>query len=127
MLDNLTKEIFYYSVIPVAIIAVIVLILLFVGKKKEDNYYKYNYTIKTLLLVIIGLVLPLITGYTIWIFERFLNKNTLSSNILYIVLLMFLIIALIGLLITICYKMHKSINKTDNKSSESLNTKLKEF
>jgi len=116
MFDNLTKEIFYYSLIPAGVIAIIVLLLLFVSKKKENVYYKYNYYIKIALLIIIGLVLPLITGYTIWVLERFINKNILSSNMLYIVLLVALIISLIVLLSVICNKLIKGINK----SSEAL-------
>ena len=125
MLDNLTKEIFYYSVIPVAVIAIIVLILLLIGKKKENDYYKYNYSIKIMLIIIIGLVLPLITGYTIWIYERFTDKKMLNSNILYMLMLVILIVSLISLLIIVCTKLLKSIDKP--KSNESLDAKLKEF
>ena len=111
MFDNLSKEIFIYSVIPAAVIAIIVLVLLVVGKKKENNFFKYNYFIKTLLIIIIGLVLPLITGYTIWAYERFTSRNLLSSNIFYMVLLVVLIISLIVLLVIICQKLLKGINR----------------
>lgn len=114
MFDNLTKEIFIYSAIPAGILALIVLILLLVGKKKDNNIFKYNYFIKILLILIIGLVLPLITGYTIWVFERFSNQNTLSSNWFYLVLLILLIIALIGLLITICKKLINGIKNSND-------------
>ena len=113
---ELPKEIFYYSIIPVGIIALIILVLLLIGKKKYDNYYKYNYFMKTLMLVIIGLVLPLIVGYTIWILERFINKSIISSNILYILLLIALIVLLVVLLIVICRKLIKSINGSENLS-----------
>ena len=111
MFNNLTKEIFIYSVIPAVAIALLVLIILILGKKKENIYYKYNYVVKTLLLLIIGLVLPLIMGYTIWVMERFINKNLVSSNILYIVILVILIISLIALLIMICRKLLKGIEQ----------------
>ena len=110
MFSNLTKEIIYYSVIPVAILFVIIL-LLFIGKKKDNNIYKYNYFIKVLLLIIIGLVLPLITGYSIWIYERFTNKGILSSNILYMLLLGILIVSLIVLFVYICTKIVKGIDR----------------
>ena len=125
MLNNLTKEIFYYSVIPVVVIAIIVLVLLLKDRKKENDNYKYNYTIKIMLLIIIALVLPLITGYTIWIYERFTDKKILSSNILYMVLLILLVIFLIALLVIVCNKLLKSISKP--KIDDSLDAKLKEF
>ena len=118
MFDNLTKEIFYYSLIPAGVIAIIVLILLFISKKNENVYYKYNYYIKTALLIIIGLVLPLIIGYTIWVFERFINKNLVSSNLIYMILLVALIISLIVFLIVICHKLIKGINKSNEVVSE---------
>ena len=111
MFSNLTKEIFIYSVIPAAILAVVILILLIVGKKKDNNFFKYNYFIKILLLIIIGLVLPLIIGYTIWRYESFTSKSTLGSNILYMVLLIVLIISLIVLLVVVCNKLLKSVRK----------------
>ena len=125
MFDNLTKEIFDYSVIPVAVIVIIVLILLVIGKKKDNNYFKYNYFIKILLLIIIGLVLPLITGYTIWKYEKYSIDGTLSSNIIYMILLVMLIILLIILLIVICNKLLKGIKKDETDELE--NTKKEEL
>ena len=98
-----------YSVIPVVILAIVVLLLLIIGKKKDNDYFKYNYFIKILLVIIIGLVLPLIAGYTIWICERFSGSSSLYSNLVYIALLVGLIIALIALLIVICKKFLKGI------------------
>ena len=37
--------------------------------------------------IIIAIVLPLIIGYTIWIYERFINRGLVSSNIFYMILL----------------------------------------
>lgn len=117
MLSNLTKEIFIYSLIPAAVLVFIVLLLLLVGKKKNDNFFKYNYFIKILLLLIIGLVLPLIVGYTIWVFERFMAKNLLSSNMFYVILLIVLDISLVVLLIVICRKLFKSFKSREEQLS----------
>ena len=108
MFNNLTKDIIFYSLIPFVIVAIVVFALIIVGKKKSNNYYKYDYAIKVLLFVIITLVLPLISGYTIWVFERFINRGLVSSNIMYMVLLVILIISLIVLLFTAFIKLTKS-------------------
>ena len=105
MFDNLTLEIFYYSLIPVAILAIIALLVLVFGRKKENNY-KYNYFIKILLILIIGLVLPLIVGYTVWVSRRFYLNNSLLSNIWFIIILILLIIALIILFTYISRKLY---------------------
>ena len=117
MFSNLPKEIIYYSAIPVAILMVIIIVLLLIGKKKYDNYYKYNYFIKTLSLVIVGLVLPVIIGYTIYIVERYINKNTLVSHILFVILLVILDISFIILFIIICHRLIKDI-RSDDKNKE---------
>ncbi len=118
MFNNLTKEIFCYSLIPFAIIAIMVFALIIIGKKRDNNYYKYDYFIKVLLFVIISLVLPLITGYTIWIYERFVSRGIVSSNLMYMVLLALLIIALVILLITAFIKLFKSINSKSEIANE---------
>ena len=105
MFDNLTMEIFYYSLIPVAILAIVALLILVFGRKKENNY-KYNYFIKILLILIIGLVLPLIIGYTAWIIKRYYLSNSLLPNIGFIVILVLLIIALIILFTYISRKLY---------------------
>lgn len=113
MFDNLTKEIFSYSVIPAAILVLIILVLLLAGKKKDGNYFKYNYSIKILLSITIGLVLPLITGYTIWVFLKYINRGIVMSNMLYMVLLVALIISLVILLGVICKKLYREINDVE--------------
>ena len=109
MFDNLTKEIIYYSLIPVAILAFVALILLVI-RKRSDSYYKYNYVIKTILLLIDGLVLSLLIGYSVWATMRFINNNTLSANLLYVIIFVVLNIALATLLIITCVKLYKSFN-----------------
>ncbi len=114
MFDNLTKEIIYYSLIPVAVIVFICLILLLL-KKRSENAYKYNYVTKILLMLVDSMVLSLITGYAIWATLRFIRKGTLSANILYFIIFIVLIISLIILLIVTCMKLYKDINyKEDN-------------
>ena len=113
MFNNLTKEIFIYSLIPALIIALISLLLIFISKKKGENIYKYNYIIKVFIIIIVGLVFPLITGYSIWVYERMSNLNTVSSNILYLILLAFLIISLLVLLIVTCVKLFQSLKSDE--------------
>ena len=108
MFDNLTKEIIYYSLIPVFIIAVLGLIFLIVSKLKKDSDYKYNYIIKVILLIIIGLVLPLIIGYSLWRYNNYLANGTITANIGYLILLLVLVIILVILLITISVKLYRS-------------------
>ena len=117
MFNNLTKEIMIYSLVPAFLIAIVVLLLI-ICKKKENKTYKFNYIVKVLLMVIIGLVLPLIAGYTIWIYEKFTSKDILSSNILYMILLCFLVIALVILFIINCRKLVKSFKKEELIESE---------
>ena len=114
MFDNLTKEIIYYSLIPVIILALICLVLLF-ARKKNDNYYKYNYLIKIILMLIDGMVLSLIVGYAVWAVERFIRNGTFFSNIIYVIIFILLILALTVLLILTCRKLYKNLNS--NKES----------
>ena len=118
MFDNLTMEIFYFSLIPVAVLAVVTLFILLFSRKNENNYYKYNYIIKILLIIMISLVLPLITGYTIWVFLRYLAKGILLANIIYIIILCILTIALIILLIVISRKLYNILNEEKKEVSE---------
>ena len=111
MLKNISKEIFFYSFIPVLIIAIVIIVLLILGKKKSDNYYKYNYFIKVLLSVLIGFILSLMIGYTIWVFVRLSEMGTISDNVLYLALLCVLVISLFLSLVLLLYKLHKNINE----------------
>ena len=119
MFDNLPKEIFYYSLIPVAILGIIVFILFMVGKKKYDNYYKYNYFIKILSLIIVGLVLPVIIGYTIYTVQRLIIKGTLFANIFYVIILCVLDISFIIMFIIICRRLIKNIKDDDKEDKEN--------
>lgn len=108
MFNNLSKEIIWYSVIPVIVIALIILLLIIVGKKKDDNYFQYNYGIKVLLAILVSLVLSIMAGYTIWFLGRI---SSVSKNIIYIILLFGVDIFLFILLIIIVVKLYKSINQ----------------
>lgn len=120
MFDNLTMEIFYFSLIPVAILVLIDLLLLFLSKKQKENHYKYNYFIKILLILIISLVLPLVIGYTAWLIKRYYLSNNLLPNIGFIIILILLIIALIILFIYISKKLYNRIKaKKDQKKGVS--------
>ena len=109
MFNNLTKEIIYYSLIPVAVLFLIGLIILLI-KKKSNNVYKYNYIIKVILMLIDSMVLSLIIGYSIWATLRFINNGTLASNIIHVIIFIVLIAMLIILLVTTCSKLFKSFN-----------------
>ena len=119
MFDNLTKEIIFYSLIPVVILALIGLVLVVV-KKKDEKKYKYDYLIKIILLLINGLVLPLLIGYSVWATKRFITNNTLGLNIGYVIIFTILIIALAVLLTLTTYKLYRSFSyhrKEEKKSS----------
>lgn len=116
MFDNFPQEIINYSIIPVVILAVVILIFLLLSRKNSDNRYKYNYIIRVLLLITISLVLPLITGYTIWFVLRCIDKGILVANIGYVIVLGLLIISLISMLVIICIKIYKGL---DNKKRVS--------
>ena len=107
MFDNLTREILYYSVIPFVIIAIITLFLLLKGKK-EENRYKYNYFIKMLLYIIIALVLPLITGYSFWVYKYYVDEKV---TLFYMIVLGLLIVSLVTILIIITRKIYKSFKE----------------
>ena len=109
MFNNLTKEIIYYSLIPVAVLALICLILLII-RKKENNSYKFNYVIKILLMLIDSIVLSLIIGYSIWATARFIRNGTLSSNIIYVIIFIILIFALAILLLFTCMKLYNNLS-----------------
>ncbi len=115
MFNNLTKEVILYSLIPAFIVALISLVLIIISKKNSKNFYKYDYIIKVLIIIIVGLVLPVITGYSVWVYERLSSLNTISSSILYLVLLASLIIALVSLLIIACQRLFQDL---DNKVKE---------
>lgn len=119
MFSNLTKEILYYSVAPVGVVAIIIILLLIVGKKKNDDYFKFNYAIKVLLSILIGLIFSIMTGYTIWVYERVKALETVSNNIAYLALLIVIVLALFLSLIIITYKLSKSFK--DEKQKEFQN------
>ena len=121
MFDNLTKEIFYYSVIPVAIIAVIIVLLIIIGKKKDNNYYKFNYSIKVLLSILLAFILSIMIGYTVWVYERIINLRTLGSNILYMIALGVIVVSLLLSLVIICVKLNKSFNSNSEQEKELSN------
>ncbi len=113
MLDNLNKEIIFYSIVPVVIVALIIVVLLIFGKKKNNNYFEYNYSIKVLLAILITLVLSVMTGYSIWLYERVINMGTVSQNILYMILLAVLVISLFLSLVFMFIILYKDL-KTNN-------------
>lgn len=121
MFNNLTKEIVYYSLIPVTIIALIILFLIIIGKKKSDNYYKYNYSIKVFLSILVAFILSIMIGYTIWVYERVINLGTIKGNILYMILLAIVVIALFISLVFILYKLYQSLNYSNEEEKEFQN------
>lgn len=109
MFDNLTKEIIYYSLIPVTILFISALVFLII-KKRENNSYKFNYLIKIILMLIDSAVLALIIGYSTWATARFIKMGTLASNIIYVLIFIVLIVALTVLLVITCAKLYNNIN-----------------
>lgn len=100
MFSDLTKEIILYSMIPVVVIVLIdLLLLLLMKKKKDEERFRFNYLIEISLIVANSLVLPLITGYTIWIIESFWKRGIFFNNFAYILLIIFLSLCLLALII----------------------------
>ena len=110
MFDNLPNEVIYFSMIPVVLIVLVDLIALLVMLKKEKGF-RFNYFIKISLLVANAFVLPLIGGYAIWVITKFNREGTLTNNLLYVSLLIFLWLALFVLLIWVYMKTRKELNE----------------
>ena len=117
MFSNLTKEIIYFSMIPVIVIVLLDLIAFFVMRKK-DKSLRFNYLIKISLLIANAFVLPLIGGYTIWLIERYLNAGVLVNKLLYIGLLIFLWIVLLTLFIWVYMKTIRELKEDEGNEEE---------
>lgn len=112
MFGSITTEILLLSLLPVIIIGIIDLIALLVLKKKYRNY-RFNYFFELTTIFAIGLVLPLIVGYTIWIIKTFSERGIVSSNIWYVVLLIFLSLFLFVMLIILFCKTLKNAKEDE--------------
>lgn len=112
MFDNLTKEIIYYSLIPVIILALTGLVLILM-KKKNENKHQFGYVIKVILMLIDSMVLSLLVGYSVWATARFIRNGTLFSNIVYVIIFMLLIAALIVLLVITCKRIYTSFKNKE--------------
>ena len=112
MLDNLTREIVLYSLVPVVIIVIIDFIAYFVMRKKEENErFSFNYFIKVSLIIAISFVISLIGGYDIWLIGNYIRRGILSNNIWYVALIVFLWVALLTLLIWLYLKSLKEFKE----------------
>ena len=119
MFENLTKEIVYLCFIPFICI-VVVDILAFIIMRKKDKKFRFNYFMKVSIIIAIGFVLPLIAGYTAWVIKSFSERNIISSNLWYIILLIVLTVILFVLLIIVYRLTLKDIkdDKLENKLDE---------
>ena len=116
MFSNLSKEIIIYSMIPVVVIVLIDLLLLILMKKKKDEEkFRFNYLIEVSLIMAISVVLPLITGYTIWVIESFWKRGIFFNNFAYIVLIIFLSLCLLTLIIWTYLKLLRLTGNDDIK------------
>lgn len=127
MFNNLTREIISLAVIPVIVILIVDLFFVLIFRNKDESF-RYNYFIKISLILAIAIVLPLITGYTIWIITSFLERNIFSSNLWYIGLLIFLTICLLVLLIWVYLKSLRRLiyDSIDDEKKEELKEKTSE-
>lgn len=121
MFDNLTKEIIFLSVVPVAVILLADLIAFIFLRSKENQKFRFNYFIKISIILAISFVLPLIIGYTLWVIVSFSAKKILYDNIMYIALLIFLSLCLFVLLIWIYLKSIKYMNSHNELEVEEEN------
>ena len=113
MFENLTKEIILLSLVPVVIIGIANLVAFFVIKRKYRNY-RFNYFFKLSSIIAMSFVLPLIAGYTVWVFKIFSQKGIIGSNIPYLILIVFLWVFLF-LLLAFLYKKTKNNALEDEK------------
>lgn len=109
MSGSLTKEIIFYSIVPISIVTGIIFILLL--KEKKNNNYKYDSLIKVLLTVLIGLILSIMIGYTLWVYKRTMILDTMSQNMIFMILLAIVVILLFILLVAIFFKLYKNIDQ----------------
>lgn len=109
MSGSLTKEIIFYSIVPISIVTGIIFILLL--KEKKNNNYKYDSLIKVLLTVLIGLILSIMIGYTLWVYKRTMILDTMSQNTIFMILLAIVVILLFILLVAIFFKLYKNIGQ----------------
>lgn len=101
----LTKEIIWYSFVPDLIALLLMIIAFFIWKKKEKyRTVNFNFFIKLMITIMICATLPLITGYTFWVIEMFINKGVLLEHIMYVILIIFLSLGLLALLIWVYLK-----------------------
>ena len=112
MFDNLAKEIIYYSLVPVWVLELICFILI-VKKKKDKDDYKFNYMIKVILMIIDGMVLSLLIGYSVWTISKMVSNGVVFPNIIYIIILVLLIVALAVLLFATCKKLYNSFENKE--------------
>ena len=116
MFSNLSKEIILYSMIPVAIIVLIDLILfVLIQKKNETQKLRFSYLIEISIILAISIVIPLITGYTIWVIESFWKREILFSSFMYVALLIFLSMCMLILIIWTYLKLLRLIGMDDIK------------
>ena len=105
--------------IPVIVIVLIdLLLLLLMKKKKDDEKFRFNYLIEISLIIVIAVVLPLITGYTIWVIESFWKRGIFFNNFAYVVLIIFLSLCLLTLIIWTYLKLLRLTGNDDIKKDD---------
>lgn len=119
MFDGFPKEIMFYSLIPVVVLLIVALLVtILMKKKKKIEKFRYNYIIELIFMIIVGIVLPLILGYTIWVIKSFWARQIFFDNIAYIILLIFLTLCLLTLIIWIYLRLYSLVNNVDFSKSE---------
>ncbi len=84
------KEVWYYVVIPIALIIFIYFVFWLVYRKRKDTYY-YNYVVdyvySTLGIIFCSLLLCLLLGYSIATIKVLFETNLLNHYIVLVILL----------------------------------------
>ena len=100
------KEVWYYAVFPILGILIIYLIFyLFYRRKKETYYYNYivDYVYSTLGIIFCGLLLCLLSGYSIATLQ-ILNTNNMIQKYIFLSIVLFILpfIPTVFLIYVIC-------------------------
>lgn len=101
MFDNkFPSEMTYYAIIPVFLVLMLSLIItIFMKRDTDGEKLRFHYIVELCFMIGIGLTLPLIFGYTIWIVKSFWIREIFFENIIYVILMVFLTLCLLTIII----------------------------
>lgn len=108
-LKTIPMEVYYFCVFPILFIVLLNFILLIVVRKRGNNKFKLNYLFQISGLMITSIMLPLVIGYTAsTIYSLYLN-GVIMSNIVYLIIGIFVSLVMITVFIWVSLKAHHEI------------------